>query len=285
VVMADDHLLVGAYALDALDPAERRAFEAHLERCAASELTGTAALLAVAVPAPVGEPLFDRVMDEVRTTPQLPPLLAVPGNGATGEARRPRRPSAGNQPRWWLGAAAVIIFALLVGTTVTRLAREHARDAELAAIIDDPAGQHHELRGDRPGRVLVHLQPGTGRAAVEAHGVPALDPSKTYELWFMAGGTARRAVTFEPDGSGTVRIAFTPPVAEPGRGQPRADPAHRAAGLTHRTARHGVDGTGARCAPATFSGSDQSADERSPNGCPDAPSPRCASVLPPRRPS
>jgi anti-sigma factor RsiW len=220
VVMADDHLLVGAYALDALDPAERRAFEAHLERCAAcrtevSELTGTAALLAVAVPAPVGEPLFDRVMDEVRTTPQLSPLLAVPGHGATAEAPRPRRRLPGNQPRWWLGAAAVIIFALVVGTTVTRLAREHARDADLAAIIDDPAGQHHELRGDRPGRVLVHLQPDTGRAAVEAHGVPALDPSKTYELWFMAGGTARRAVTFEPDGSGTVRIAFTPPVAEP----------------------------------------------------------------------
>jgi anti-sigma-K factor RskA len=237
MMTTDDHLLAGAYALGALDRPEQLAFEDHLDHCAAcrtevAELTATAALLAAAEPAPVDQPMFDRVMSQVRATPQLPPRQPGAGhlNGTgrkVGEAavERPTGPPPGGtivpmrprtamrQTRWWLRAAAVIVVAVVAGSAATRLAGERARDAELAAIIAEPAGQHLTLRGEGPGEVRVHVH--AGQAALDARGMPALDPSKTYELWFMAGGTPYRAVTFEPDDSGTVRLAFTPPVAEP----------------------------------------------------------------------
>jgi anti-sigma factor RsiW len=102
-MMADDHLLVGAYALGALDRAEALAFEDHLTHCPAcrtevAELTETAARMAVAVPAPVSQALFDRVMEQVRVTPQVPPLL--PGTRLDDPARAdpPPGPPAAPQP-------------------------------------------------------------------------------------------------------------------------------------------------------------------------------------------
>lgn len=233
-MMADDHLLVGAYALGALDRDEALAFEDHLNHCPAcrieaAELTETAARMAVAVPAPVSQDLFDRVMEQVRTTPQLPPRLPLAGEARTDPPSAPPvapEPAGGRvvplrprprarAPRRWLTAATVIVLAVLAGTMATRVAGERAREDELAAIMSDPDGQHVELAGQGGGQLSVHVQPGTGRAAVDARGLPGLDPSKTYELWFMDGGVPVRATTFTPDGSGSTRVAFDAPVARP----------------------------------------------------------------------
>lgn len=73
----DPHSLAAPYALDALDPGERRRFEKHLAgcgRCTAEvrELAEDAVRLAwsAAVPAPAA--LRERVLAAVRTTPQEP---------------------------------------------------------------------------------------------------------------------------------------------------------------------------------------------------------------------
>lgn len=76
---ADVHTLTGAYALGALDDAEIRAVEAHLVLCAecAQEVRSfreTAARLADGVRAVPPPALRARVLAEVRSTPQLPPL-------------------------------------------------------------------------------------------------------------------------------------------------------------------------------------------------------------------
>jgi anti-sigma-K factor RskA len=81
--------------------------------------------------------------------------------------------------------------------------------------VDDPGGRHVELAGKGGGRISVHLQAGTGKAVVDTRDLPALDPARTYELWFMGGTGPVRAVTFTPDGSGTARVAFDAPVARP----------------------------------------------------------------------
>jgi anti-sigma-K factor RskA len=219
-MMVDDHLLAGAYALGSLDPSEATAFEAHLMECPdcrneVAELTDTAAALALAVPAPVSDPLFERVMAQVRTTPQLPALRppdepSAPAGGRVIPLRRPARPG-----RWLLGAAAALALVLVAATMVTRLAGERARDDELAAIVDDPASQLTRLQGDGPGDVDVYVQAASGKAAVETRGLPGLDPARTYELWFLTGATPHRAVTFTPDSSGTTRVAFPMPVAAP----------------------------------------------------------------------
>jgi anti-sigma-K factor RskA len=252
-VNADDHLLAGAYALGALDPAERQAFEAHLQACAACRtevagLTEAAARLAVATPAPVSQPLFDRVMTQVRATPQLPPLVRpgaerdgrpsggeredraieptvvpdpipspAPINGTTIPRRRPpARPAPRGGHRWqWLGAAAAVVaLAVLAGAVAARLSGERARQDEMAAIVTDPAAGHHTLAGEGPGEVRVHVGPGR-RAVVEARHLPAVDPSKTYELWFLAGGSPYRATTFSPDATGAADLVFTAPVTDP----------------------------------------------------------------------
>jgi anti-sigma-K factor RskA len=234
--MADDHLLVGAYALGALDRSEALAFEAHLTHCPAcrtevAELTETAARMAVAVPAPVSQGLFDRVMEQVRVTPQLPRLL--PGQ-TDGRADPPPGPPAGPQPtggrvvhlpsrgpargragRRLVSAAAVVVLAVLAGTLATRLVAEKSRQDELAAIVADPGGRHVQLLGGGAGEVSVHVQPASGRAVIDGRGLPGLDPARTYELWFMDGYRPVRALTFSPDESGSTRVAFDAPVARP----------------------------------------------------------------------
>jgi anti-sigma-K factor RskA len=90
--MTDDlHLLTGAYALDALEPAEAAAFEAHLATCPTCpaevrELQETAARLARAEAVVPRPGLFDSVMAEVAVTRQLPPLPGLPPQEAAGVA-------------------------------------------------------------------------------------------------------------------------------------------------------------------------------------------------------
>ena len=88
----DLHALVGAYALDALDGAERDRFERHLRGCRAceSEVRGFAATAAALAMAAAAEPppgLKQRVLAAAAVTRQSPPAVA----GATGAAHR-RRP-------------------------------------------------------------------------------------------------------------------------------------------------------------------------------------------------
>ncbi|MEU6668920.1 anti-sigma factor [Streptomyces sp. NPDC046727] len=71
----DPHSLAAPYALDALEPGERRRFEKHLagcERCAAEvrDLAEDAVRLAWSTAAPAPAALRDRVLAAVRTTPQ-----------------------------------------------------------------------------------------------------------------------------------------------------------------------------------------------------------------------
>jgi anti-sigma-K factor RskA len=245
---ADDHLLVGAYALGALDRSEAAAFEAHLARCEACRgeiagLTEAAALLATVVAVPVPEPLLDRVLEQVRVTPQVAPDTAPPAKvngsvppagftasrtapapGSTSAPRRagptsgPRRPARAPATRW-LAAAAVVVAVLAAGTMAIRLVGVRSQASQWAAVIDDPAATHVPLRpvsspSAGAGGVDVHLQPG-GPAVVDARALPPLDADHTYELWFMAGGRPVRATTFSPGDDGAARVGFTAPVADP----------------------------------------------------------------------
>jgi len=79
----DIHLLTGAYVLDSLDDADRDVFTQHLDECEGcagevAELRETVVRLADdswAVPPPR---LRQNVMDQIRTTRQLPPLHPMP---------------------------------------------------------------------------------------------------------------------------------------------------------------------------------------------------------------
>lgn len=93
----DLHSLAAPYALDALEPDERRRFERHLSgcgRCTAEvrALTEDAVRLAWSTAAPAPAALRDRVLTAVRTTAQEAPRQAAL------RARAPLQPSRARAP-------------------------------------------------------------------------------------------------------------------------------------------------------------------------------------------
>ncbi|TMQ91982.1 anti-sigma factor [Actinomadura soli] len=105
--MRDDvHALAGAYALDAIDDAEeRRLFESHLagcEPCAAElrEFRATTARLGMAVPEAPPARLRARVLADIRSVRQLPPMTSSlpPHAPAQPPATPSRTPATPNQP-------------------------------------------------------------------------------------------------------------------------------------------------------------------------------------------
>ena len=100
------HELSGAYALDALDNAERERFERHLRRCPACaedvrRMTATATALAMAVAAEPPPGLKQRVLAAAAATPQLPPAAVGRGQAPSAGGTSPARPGS---PGWPSGS-------------------------------------------------------------------------------------------------------------------------------------------------------------------------------------
>jgi anti-sigma-K factor RskA len=173
------HELSAAYALDALEPEQRAAFEEHLLRCAdcretVSLFQETAAALAYGVETPAPAPTLGRRIME--------------------QARRERPNVVALRRRWVLPATATVAavaasaaIALGVWTAIlsNRLdARPEARTLEgtNGSLIVSPEGE---------GMLLVDE-------------LATAPPGKSYEAWVIEDGEPLAAGTF----SGGGRIAF-----------------------------------------------------------------------------
>jgi anti-sigma-K factor RskA len=212
------HTLTGAYALDALGPAERDRFTHHLDRCqpCANEVRGlqsTAARLGVAVAAVPPAHLRARVLTAAASIRQLPPETEELPAGRSLRAHRSRQPLRSHRTRglqgsgrardgWFprpaaLLAAAAVAVAIVLGVTQAVTQRElgHARAQTQAveAVLSAPDA-----------RLLTKVTPGGARATVvvsqsrhalvlTTSGLPALPAAKVYEVWFMAPGLSRPA--------------------------------------------------------------------------------------------
>ncbi len=193
------HELTAGYALDALDPEERRAFEAHLpgcERCqqelAAFWETTEALAVAASGPEPSQE-LRERILADVRAEPQV----VVPFE--------PRR----RQALSVLAAAAAIaaVVAIGIGLWATSLSNELddtraalERERAVAGILADPAARTVGLQGEGEGRLVVAPD---GKAVLVMNELDPAPAGKTYELWIVPhGGAAKRAGLF-PGGDGS----------------------------------------------------------------------------------
>jgi anti-sigma factor RsiW len=185
------HELTAGYALDALAPAERRAFEEHLEGCerCQEELGAfwqTTEALAVAASGPVpSEALRGRVLAAARAEPQKVIPLA---------SRRARLVPV-------LGAAAAVaaVVALAVGLWATqlsgdlddtRLALEQERRA--AAVLADPDARTVALEAGQ-GRLVVSPE---GNAVLVLDGLDPAPTGMTYEAWIIDGDAAAPAGLF-----------------------------------------------------------------------------------------
>ena len=204
----DLHALVGAYALDALDGAERDRFERHLRGCRAceSEVRGFAATAAALAMAAAAEPppgLKQRVLAAAAVTRQSPPTVA--------KAAARRRPHTSAPRRAWLprlalsaAAAGLVAAAVLGGVTVWtqhRLTTAQAENQAIAAVLAAPDAQIASARTSAGGIATVVASHSAGSIVFTSAGLQALPPSKVYELWFL-GKTARPAGLLPPARAG-----------------------------------------------------------------------------------
>ncbi len=196
---SDFHHLAAAYALDALDIDERRAFEAHFPSCEicrveVAEFRETAAVLGGAVSETPPAALKQAILGEVRTTRQLPPNLP------DRVADRQRAGRVG-----WstvIAATAAAIIGIL-GTVITLRATSEIDD--VAALLAEPDAVVSSLDGPQGSLRVVWS---ADRDEVAIVGMDLDDPGdrRTYALWFIDEQGVAPAALFEPGGDGTVRI-------------------------------------------------------------------------------
>jgi anti-sigma-K factor RskA len=187
--------LLGAYALDAVDPDEAAAVESHLLTCprCRDEVAGhleTAAFLASAgAPAPDG--VWTRIAASLEEAPPRLDLTRIPGLAGRRERRSlPARPVAA------IAAVAAGVIALLgfqVQEQDERLDQlspaieQRGLDEAVAAALFDDRSKKVKLVSDS-GTLFANavVQP-DGKGYLVGHNLPDLPSGLTYQLWGLAG--------------------------------------------------------------------------------------------------
>ncbi|OFW75722.1 MAG: hypothetical protein A2Y55_12935 [Actinobacteria bacterium RBG_16_68_12] len=202
------HELTAGYALDALDPDERREYEAHLADCQhcreeLASLAQTTEALAIAASGPAPPPgLRDRILEGARAEAQV----VVPF-----EPRRRR-----TLPVLAAAAAMAAVVALSASLWAARLSGDLddarsalERERAAAAVLADPEARTVALQAGE-GRLVVGSE---GKAVLVLHGVEPAPAGKTYELWIIEVDTPQRAGLF-PGRDGTDVVPVDGTVAE-----------------------------------------------------------------------
>ncbi|MFJ8635299.1 anti-sigma factor domain-containing protein [Streptomyces sp. NPDC093568] len=201
----DLHSLAAPYALDALEPGERRRFEKHLRTCdlctaEVRALAEDAARLAWSTAAAPPAALRERVLAAVRTTPQepagreqararatqLPPH--VWGNQPPPRTRAPRpRPLLVPFATATAAAALVVasLFAVQANKTQDQLNAQRAQASEIANVLAAPDARA-STGEDAEGRTIgVVASASEGRAVVTLSGYGELPGGRVHQLWLM----------------------------------------------------------------------------------------------------
>ena len=207
MVHEDYKEMIPARALSALDAAEERALNEHLENCdecrqELEEWQATAATLAVAAdPVEPSPKVRERLLNEVRKELSAPEVI-------------PFRSTSRNIWRSFgsLGAmAAVVLFtALIVGLVVlwreNRVINERLAQAnEFLQLATTPGAKVSELKGiDLGSNATATLAyDKTGHAMLIADKLPSVPRGKAYQLWFIVGkNPPMPGKTFSPDDAG-----------------------------------------------------------------------------------
>jgi anti-sigma factor RsiW len=199
---ADVHDLTAAYSLDALDPEEARAYEAHLARCdrcraELAELTEAAAALAFAAPAPAPPAeLRARILREARRErSNVVPLRARWATPITAIAA--------------VAACAAVGLGIWAATLSGKLDRREAalsRQDRVARIVASPGSRRVVF----PQGSLVVTS--AGEAALLLRNLAQPGSGRTYEAWVADGGAPRPAGLFK--GGDVVAVPLEQPVGK-----------------------------------------------------------------------
>jgi len=207
MVHEDYKEMIPVRALSALDAAEERALNEHLENCdecrkELEDWQATAATLAVvADPVEPSPKVRERILSEVRkelATPEVIPFRSTSRNiwrsfGSLGAM-----------------AAVVLLTALIVGLIVIwrenrAIKEELARTREFVQLATTPGARTNELKGVDlgAGATAKFAYDKTGHAMLMADNLPSVPRGKAYQLWFIVGkNPPMPGKTFSPDSAG-----------------------------------------------------------------------------------
>ncbi len=220
---ADVHGLSGAYAVDALDADERRAFEQHLAECAECEaevasLRAAATELAGLTKATPPPALRDAVLEQIRTVRPLPPPTPEPRttSDATVPADRapvaPMRPRRARRPLAWAGAAAAALLLAVAG-----LAWSPWNDTPPPTVAQQVLQAGDAQRYTQPvegGQATIVRSASVGKAVLVAEHMPSPPEGKDFQLWFDEPGRGMVSAGLMPRPSaGTVTVVLDGDVA------------------------------------------------------------------------
>lgn len=200
----DLHSLAAPYALDALEPGERRRFEKHLERCdrctaEVRALSEDAVRLAWSTAAPAPAAMRDRVFAAVRNTPQEAPAQARPQQHLPahvwGTEPPPKSRTRAPRSRPFLAplatataAAALVVaslFAVQANRTQDQLAAERDRAREIAHVLTAPDAEATSERDAEGNGIGVIASAEEGSAIVTLSGFEDLPKDRVHQLWLM----------------------------------------------------------------------------------------------------
>jgi anti-sigma-K factor RskA len=247
--MSDIHALSGAYAVDAIDPAERMLFEQHLATCAdcraeVASLREAAAMLPETTEVAPPPGLRDRVLADISTVRPLPPEVEKPEETLAfhrdvplatevvplASRRRRLRPA--------LVAAAAAVALVAGGVVASEPWKDDSTSqTQLSAadrVLNDPEAEH--VTQEFPGGATATLvrSKSEGKAVLVTSKMPAAPDGKVYELWFQddagamipAGLMPRKSdqtVLLQGDATAATAVGIT---VEPvgGSDEPTTDP-------------------------------------------------------------
>lgn len=242
-IEAHDNLqqLLGAYAVDAVDPDERQLVEDHLSTCprcrseidALREVAGAIGTAA----APLPPALWDRIARDLQSSPAAPesvPAIGLAGAAPVGERGGPEgEPVAGLVPiqrgrarrtarmGWALAAAAAVVAAVLgVGwsnanghvDSLRAAVAVHGEQAAVAAALAAPGHRLVDLRDAQGTQLAEMVLLPDGRGYTVTSSMPALSAGRTYQLWGRIDG---KAISLGLLGNRPARASFTVAAVHP----------------------------------------------------------------------
>ncbi|MDX6280974.1 MAG: hypothetical protein QOH03_2045 [Kribbellaceae bacterium] len=182
------HALTGPYVLNALPEDERIGFETHLADCQScsaevAELREAANKLGTAVATEPPPALKSRVLAEIATTRQLPPLVRPE---VQIELPAPVRRKTYNRRSLFSLAAAGLLVAGAGGIAIDQYrdnSQAHRQNQELASLLAEPDAK--TVRGNlkNGGQAAVVMSASKDTAIVLLNNLPKLPADKTYQLW------------------------------------------------------------------------------------------------------
>ena len=241
-----DHPLddLAAYAIDALDPAERQAVDDHLAHCSACQAELASHRETLAALAPDGAPPAE-VWQDISAAigaPGLPdPHTGVPGmavsdhsplSGPAGDGRRDghetvapvsslaeeararaRRPS----PLRWVAAVAALVAAVSAGGALGFALGNSSDDADIGSLaqqaLEDPNGVLATL-ADSEGQPVARVVADDDGAFMLLEALQDLPEGRAYQLWSVGGPEPVSLGMLGREGTNTVAFRLPPSITE-----------------------------------------------------------------------